>query len=85
MIHEIETARPEVLLFVNVNGSWVHSLKPGSSRDIMDWIQRYIQEHYVMDGVADIGDPTQYHWGEHAKDYLPRSKNYVWVFKRKPS
>jgi dolichyl-phosphate-mannose-protein mannosyltransferase len=85
MINEVETARPDVLVFVNVSPSWVHSFEPRSTRDIVNWMQRYVQQHYVMDGLADIGKLTQYYWGEEAKNSTPRSKNYIWIFKRNPS
>ena len=81
MMAEIEAAPPEVLIFVNVSGSWVASLSPGSRKGILDWMQRYVQGHYVLDGIADIGNDTQYHWGEAAQSYMPRSQNYVLVYK----
>ncbi len=81
MMAEIESARPEVLVFVNVSASWVASLSPSSSKDILSWMQQYVQDHYVVDGIADIGKVTQYRWGEAAKSYMPRSQSYVVVYK----
>jgi hypothetical protein len=81
MMAEIEAARPEMLVFVNVSGSWVASLRPSSRKDILSWMQQYVQEHYVLDGIVDIGNVTQYRWGEEAQSYQPRSQNYVFVYR----
>jgi len=96
MIGEIEAASPDVMVFVNVSSSWVHTSQPRSTKDILLWVQGYVQQHYVMEGVADIGSATEYHWGEKAKDALPRwgekaqdalprAQDCVWIFKRKSS
>jgi hypothetical protein len=50
-------------------------------KDILSWMQQYVQEHYVVDGIADIGKVTQYRWGEAARSYLPRSQNHVFVYR----
>jgi Dolichyl-phosphate-mannose-protein mannosyltransferase len=85
MMNEVETGQPDILIFVNVSPSWVHSLEPRSTNDILNWMGRYVQAHYVLDGLADMGKPTQYYWGEAAKDARPRSKNYVWIYRRNAS
>ena len=80
---EIETVRPDLLLFVNMPISWGTSWHTSSRKYIMSSMQRYVQEYYVTDGIVDIRNDTQYRWGEDAKSYLPHSQNYVLVFKRK--
>lgn len=85
MISEIQAARPEVLLYVHVPGSWSGTVEQISSSYIVNWMHQYVQDQFVADGIAEIGDVTQYHWGEAVKDYAPRSQHYVLIYKRKPS
>jgi hypothetical protein len=84
MIGEIEAARPDVLVYVNISESWVNTRQLRSTRGILSWMQGYVRQNYVIEGIVDIGSVTEYLWGEQAKNALPRSKNYVWIFKRKP-
>ena len=84
MINEVEAARPEALVWVNVRASWLpHDHSEGL---ILSWAQKYVHDHYDLTGVADI-HPTQtdYRWGDDAKNYQPRSNSVVFVFKRKTS
>jgi hypothetical protein len=85
MIAEIEAAPPELLVFVHMESSWGTSLSPGPRKYILSWMEKYVQQDYVPDGIADIGKVTQYRWGESAQSYLPRSPDYVLVYKRKSS
>lgn len=83
MISEIETASPEFVVAVNVPMSW--AITPESRMDIVNWMQRYINDHYERVGVADIqGDEhTEYRWAENAFHYQPRSQYAVYVFRKK--
>ena len=82
MISEIEAARPEVLVFVNVQASWL--AQPHSEKLIYAWAQKYIREQYELAGVADIHTfHTDYRWGDDAKTYRPRSNSTVFVFQRR--
>jgi len=84
MISEIEAARPEALVWVNVRASWLpHDHSEGL---ILSWAQKYVHDHYDLTGVADIhATQTDYRWGDDAKIYQPRSNSVVFVFKRKTS
>lgn len=84
MINEIEAARPEALVWVNVRASWLpHDHSEGL---ILSWAQKYVHDHYDLTGVADIhATQTDYRWGDDAKNYQPRSNSVVFVFKRKTS
>jgi hypothetical protein len=81
MISEIEAARPESLVWVNVRASWLpHEHSEGF---ILSWAQKYVHDHYELTGVADIlAAQTDYRWGNEAKSYQPRSNSVVFVFKR---
>ena len=84
MISEIEAARPEALVWVNVRDSWLP--QDHSQSLILSWGQKYVHDHYELTGVADIHmTQTDYRWGDDAKNYQPRSNSVVFVFKRKTS
>ena len=84
MISEIEAARPESLVWVNVKASWLP--QEHSEGLLLSWAQKYVRDHYEMTGVADIHmSQTDYRWGDDAKSYQPRSNSVVFVFKRKAS
>jgi hypothetical protein len=86
MIGEVESAQPEFLVLVGVPTSWL--ARPGSPQEVafLTWAQRFIAEHYELEGTADIfANGTEYRWGNEAKNYQPRSSFVVHVFKRKPS
>lgn len=84
MINEIEAARPEAIVFVNVAASWLPTAH--SKTMIYSWAQQYIRDHYDLTGIADIHMTyTDYKWGEAAKNYQPRSNSVVFVFKKKNS
>jgi 4-amino-4-deoxy-L-arabinose transferase-like glycosyltransferase len=81
MIREIEAARPESLVWVNVKASWLPH--EHSEKLILSWAKEYVRDHYEMTGVADIHmSQTDYRWGDDAKNYQPRSNSVVFVFKR---
>jgi hypothetical protein len=84
MISEIEAARPDSLVWVNVRASWLpHDQSEGL---LLTWAQAYVRDHYELTGVADIHKTqTEYRWGDEAKTYQPRSNSVVFVFKRKPA
>jgi hypothetical protein len=78
---EIEAARPDFLVLVDVPFSWL--VQPHSDTSIFAWSEKYIEDQYERVGMADIGDTTEYVWGDPAKSYHPQSKWTVSVFKRK--
>jgi hypothetical protein len=86
MIQEIETSRPEFLVFVGIRTSWL--LPPGSANGsaFLSWAQRYMEENYELTGIADIlDDHTEYRWGSDARYYKLTAPHTLRVFKRKSS
>ena len=73
MIHDLENSRPEYVVFVNANGSWLP--RRDSPKRILDWWDTYGAQNYRQAGVADILSPdrTEYHWDD--ASYQPRSQN----------
>ena len=84
MIREIEAARPEHLVFVQVATSWLAG--PESEQHILEWSQTYVAEHYDLVGIVDLHEEgTEYRWGVEAAAYPPRSTELMYVFRlRKP-
>jgi hypothetical protein len=83
MAAEIEKARPEALVYVDVPYSWL--VRPDSDPFIFKWTIKYAQDHYDLVGPADIRRTTQYHWGEDARASRANSPSSVYVFMRKAS
>jgi hypothetical protein len=81
MIAEIEAARPEFVIFVNVAESF--GRLPGSKPQIFAWAAKYLPTHYERIGVVDMNDPTDYVWGDAAKAYRRQSLLFIDVLKRK--
>jgi hypothetical protein len=83
MIHEIESAQPQYLVFIKIPKSWV--VRPNSNRYIFNWFERYEQEYFELVGIIDIisSHETVYRWDSEVKGYYPRSENVIYVFKRK--
>lgn len=83
MIREIEAARPEYLLFINIPTSWL--AREGSEQLIVDWYLRYTREHYDLVGVIELPPTGEaiYHWDAETVAYLPRFPYGVNVFRRR--
>jgi hypothetical protein len=84
MIDEIERARPEMIVFVNVPDSWMK--KRESNGHIFDWANAYLAGSYDRVGLVDIlsADQTEYRWDQELTNVAPRSQYSLWVLKRKP-
>lgn len=84
MIDEIERARPEMIVFVNVPDSWMK--KRESNEHIFDWANAYLAGSYDRVGLVDIlsADQTDYRWDQELTNVAPRSQYSLWVLKRKP-
>ncbi len=85
MIHELENARPEYVVFVDVRTSW--AARPDSPTSINDWWTSYGAQNYRLAGIADIlsAEHTEFHWegAENVASYRPQSRQFLAVFKRK--
>lgn len=83
MEREIENARPDMLVLVNVPKSWVAFASLASTEQIMNWSNAYIREHYDADGVAEMGNVTSYRWGSEANGYQAKGPLNLYLLKRK--
>jgi 4-amino-4-deoxy-L-arabinose transferase-like glycosyltransferase len=83
MIHDIEREKPTYMVMVNVPTSWL--VYAGADRRIFSWFGSYAQEHYQVEGIADIvsEDQTNYYWDEEARSRSPQSVIYLILYRRK--
>lgn len=84
MIHEIESNKPDYLVYVDAWDSWGYQNAAAPHvTALFSWAKDYIRGNYERVGVAELGKSIQYAWGDRATIYLPPSGELVYVFKRK--
>jgi hypothetical protein len=83
MINEIETNKPEYLVWIGYKLSWMAS--SSSDLQIFDWFQKYAGEFYEKVGIVDTRatGKTTYLWGDDARNYHGSVEQYLVVYKRK--
>jgi len=83
LIRELEAAKPEYLVMVNVDMSWTRH--PGSPTALFDWYSLYVQRYYETVGVVDLVEPlrSEYRWDDAARAYQVRSHDFVAVLRRR--
>lgn len=81
-IRNIETARPEFMVVVNVSASWLIQAKAPAG--LFRWAIPYYQQYYEQVGVVDMfREGSIYEWDAAAANYKPKSSNYLLILKRK--
>ena len=82
MIDDIEKAKPKIIVYANVVTSW--SKRPESNQLVLEWLQEYCNQNYILVGVADILSPeeTVFVWGIRSKSYIKKSDTWLYVLKR---
>ena len=81
MINEIDSVKPAIYVFSNVNTSWL--VEPGSPDTIFKWMDESIRKDYMPIGVVDLIDNKSVFVKDTAVyTYKPVSRNVVWIFKR---
>jgi len=83
LIQEVETNRPEYLVYVDVAESWGERDRAPQASAFLAWLREYSNRYYERDGVAEVGDSPTYVWGDAAKSYVPGSRPAIYVLKRK--
>jgi hypothetical protein len=83
VITQIETAKPDFIIFVRVSTSWL--ARPESNKDIFQWFPQYVADSYDTVGLIDIpsSGTATYYWGRNANDRKPVSPFWVKVYKRR--
>ena len=81
-IRDVENAKPEYLVVVNVSASWL--IQPGAPSGLFRWMSPYYERRYQQVGVVDLSPQgTIYRWDAEAANYRPRSSNYLLIMRRK--
>jgi hypothetical protein len=69
-IDEVETNRPEYLVYADVADSWGEDRdRAPQAAEFLAWMRKYTEDHYVVDGIALLNEPVVYIWGASAKNY----------------
>jgi hypothetical protein len=83
MIQEIESNKPEYMVFVVCRFSWL--LKDASNMTILQWFDKYSKDFYEVVGIVQIvpaGEAT-YLWNDAAKNYHGPLDQCLVIYKRK--
>jgi hypothetical protein len=85
MMREIESNKPEYMVYVSHELSWIFN--PNSDRTIFHWFDGYSGQFYEQAGVVDEGPngESEYFWDGAARNYHSFRGRYIIVYKRKPS
>lgn len=82
MQQEIEEARPKYIVFVSISTSWLREKE--SPDNILMWLGKYLETHYVREGLIEITPVgTRYLWQRDQQNRGPVVKDWVGVFRRK--
>jgi hypothetical protein len=84
MMQEIESNKPEYMVYVSHGFSWIFN--PNSDRTIFRWFDRYAGQFYEQAGVIDEGPngKSEYLWDGAARNYHSFKGQYIIVYKLKP-
>jgi hypothetical protein len=80
MIREVESVRPEFLVYVLMRDSWDTRL--GADTSIFDWADAYVKKYYTLEGLADGGNHDIYRWGPDSWNYRPRKPEVTVIYRR---
>ena len=83
MIAQLERERPLYIVFVNVDTSWLPWAD--SSRQLIEWTERTVNDAYDAVGIADIytDHDTVYRWDDAARGPASTRGSFVAVFRRR--
>jgi hypothetical protein len=81
-IHDVEKARPEFLVLVNVPTSWMTWADANPA--LYKWIRSYPAPYYDLIGVTEIYPThTEYRWGKETAAEQRKTDTAIFVFKRR--
>ena len=84
MIGEVETNRPEYVVYVDAWDSWGYQNSAAPHiLALFSWAKDYIGENYQVVGISDLRKSIQYAWGDAARTSPAHLGNVIYVFKRK--
>jgi Dolichyl-phosphate-mannose-protein mannosyltransferase len=82
MIRQIESSKPEYLVWVKFGSSWI--IRPTSNLTILHWFENYSEKYYERVGIFDtLSGKTVYFWGDAARSHRVLAPQYIAIYKRK--
>ena len=83
MMQEIESVKPEYLVYVSYGFSW--NFRSDSDRAILQWFDEYAGRLYQKVGIVQLysGGTTEGIWGEAAEKMPTPGGNYIAVYQLK--
>lgn len=83
LIADVEADMPTYVVFFDHSVSWL--FQKGADTGIFDWYNKFINKNYKLVGIVDMVSPMQtvYAWDENVKNYKPKSKFKIYVYKKK--
>ena len=84
MIRELELARPDYVVFVSIEYSWL--MHDDSSPRIFQWWNAYSRAHYTPVGLVDLSKPfhTDYWWDDEVVQHPIPSSPHLLIERRDP-
>jgi len=81
-IKEIEINKPEYILYVNIDASWL--LRPNSDEHIFKWANEYIAKNYHPEAIVNVkSDTIEPIISEDAlSSFRPTSKDLIFIYKK---
>jgi len=80
MISEIESVKPEYLIYVNISYSWLR--RPDSHKLLFKWLQGYLSQNYKLVGLVELlKEKSIFHWAPDVK-WPPESHLWITILKR---
>jgi hypothetical protein len=83
MIRELETNRPEYVVYVDFWDSWGDRQGGPELAAFLSRLHEFMDQGYERVGVTDIGNMASDVWGDAAKSYQPHSSKVMYVLKRR--
>ena len=88
-IHEIETARPKYVVYIDTLPSWCSTIIPGDTQRLLDvlndWWDTYAAQNYQQVGAVDTAEdqPSKFYWDEQLSSRTNTSPAEISIFRRK--
>ena len=86
--NEIETARPDFVVRVNILSSWCSAVVPGQTEKILDDFQKWWDaesQHYQLVGLVDTAEdkPSEFFWDEQLASRTNTAPAEISIYRRK--
>jgi hypothetical protein len=83
MFSEIEKNRPLYVIYVDVWDDWGPREGGPQLAEFLPRLYEFMNKSYMVTGVVDIGETTQYLWGSAAQNYRSHSSKAIYILRRR--